>query len=314
MKRVLSVVLALAMVFSMLTVSAFAAKADRYSDVDSSDWFYDSVVYVTDKGIMNGTSLITFSPDTITTRGMIITMLYRLDLAGTTGEPTDDPTDEPVVDPEDPGTDDPTSGGSTTGGSTTGGSTTGDPTTGDPTTGDPTTGDPTTGDPTTGDPTTGDPTTGDTTTGDTTTGPGETGDKETLPKGEVAVYAVTSFSDVDSTKYYAVPIAWAVQNGIAKGITEDLFKPDQTVTREQLATFLYRYAEYKGYDVSVGESTNILSFGDAETVSEYAVPAMQWAVGAGIINGIDGNLKPQNGGTRAQVATMFMRFIENVAH
>ena len=84
---------------------------------------------------------------------------------------------------------------------------------------------------------------------------------------------------------------------------------DQNLTREQLATMLYRYAQLKGYDVSVGENTNILSYADASSVSSYAMEAMQWACGAGIIGGKDGLLAPAGSATRAEVATMLMRFV-----
>ena len=82
--------------------------------------------------------------------------------------------------------------------------------------------------------------------------------------------------------------------------------------REQLAAILYRYAVYKGYNVSVGEDTNILSYDDFADLSEYAIPAMQWARGAGIVNGTsESTLTPQGEATRAQVAAMLMRFCEN---
>ena len=89
------------------------------------------------------------------------------------------------------------------------------------------------------------------------------------------------------------------------------FGPDDAITREQLVTILYRYAQGKGYDVSVGEDTNILSYTDTQEVSEYAISAMQWACGAGIIEGVtESTLVPQGNSTRAQVATMLMRFCE----
>ena len=85
------------------------------------------------------------------------------------------------------------------------------------------------------------------------------------------------------------------------------------MTREQLAAILYRYAVYKGYDVSIGEDTNILSYADFADLSEYAIPAMQWACGAGIVNGTgESTLTPQGKATRAQVAAMLMRFCENI--
>ena len=83
------------------------------------------------------------------------------------------------------------------------------------------------------------------------------------------------------------------------------------VTREQFVTMLYRYAEYKGQDVSVGEDTNILSYEDFDELSEWAIPAMQWACGSGVIEGVtESTLAPAGSTTRAQAATMLMRFVE----
>lgn len=100
--------------------------------------------------------------------------------------------------------------------------------------------------------------------------------------------------------------AWAVESGISDGTN-----PGGAVTRQQLAALLYRYAVLSGYDVSVGESTNILSYTDASSVAEYAIPAMQWACGAGILNGTgDGStLSPQGSATRAQLAVMLYRWL-----
>ena len=105
-------------------------------------------------------------------------------------------------------------------------------------------------------------------------------------------------------------MTWAAENGIVGGYGGGLFGPEDNITREQLAAILYRYAQTKGYDVSVGEDTNILSYTDTLEISEYAIPSMQWACGAGIINGTgDGStLSPQGQATRAQIATMLMRF------
>ena len=92
-----------------------------------------------------------------------------------------------------------------------------------------------------------------------------------------------------------------------------LFGPDDSITREQLAVILYRFALYKGYDLSAGEDFDLSAYADAGDVSEWAIPAMQWACGAGIINGDgEGSLAPQGEATRAQVAAMLMRFIESV--
>ena len=101
---------------------------------------------------------------------------------------------------------------------------------------------------------------------------------------------------------------WAVANGVSDGENASGY-----VTREQLAAMLYRYAVYKGYDVSIGEDTNILSYADFADLSEYAIPAMQWACGAGIVNGTsESTLTPQGEATRAQVAAMLMRFVEAI--
>ena len=91
------------------------------------------------------------------------------------------------------------------------------------------------------------------------------------------------------------------------------FGPKDEITRQQLAAILWRYAKLKGYDVSVGENTNILSYNDATEVAEYAVPALQWACGAGLIQGDNGSLRPAGKATRCQVAAILHRFSENVA-
>ena len=180
-----------------------------FNDVADKDWFADAVKYVADKGMMNGTSKTTFGPNDSTTRGMIVTVLYRLE-------------NEPSA-------------------------------------------------------------------------------------------AAASFTDVVSGQYYTDAVAWANANGIVTGYGNGKFGPNDVVTREQFAAILYRYAQYKKYDVSVGEDTNILSYADAQSVSAYAIPAMQWAGGAGIVNGSNGKLNPQNNATRAEVATMLMRYCEKVA-
>ena len=107
-------------------------------------------------------------------------------------------------------------------------------------------------------------------------------------------------------------VRWATSEGVVTGYGNGLFGTNDPITREQLDTMLWRYAQTEGYDVSVGEDTNILSYADAFTVSEYAVSALQWACGAGIISGTgDGStLTPQGEATRAQAATVLMRFCE----
>lgn len=185
------------------------AWVNPFTDVHEGDWFYENVAYVYTHGLMAGTSTMTFSPSKTTTRGMVVTILYRLD-------------------------------------------------------------------------------------------------------GSPAVSNTSSFSDVASDAYYKDAAAWAVANGITSGYGNGKFGPNDPITREQLAAFLYRYAKYKGRDVSVGEDTNILSYNDALTISEYAFPAMQWLCGEGIMQGSDGNLMPAGNATRAQIAALLHRFCENV--
>jgi len=131
-------------------------------------------------------------------------------------------------------------------------------------------------------------------------------------EGNPAATSGNSFADVASGNWYSDAVVWANAKGIVKGYDSDIFGTNDFITREQLATILYRYAQYKGYDVSVGEDTNILSYEDAFNISEYAIPAIQWACGAGIMQGDGAKLDPQGNATRAQVAAMLMRFIENV--
>ena len=180
-----------------------------FNDVPESYWAYDAIQYVYGEGLMAGTSGSTFNPESTTTRGQIVTILWRL-------------------------------------------------------------------------------------------------------SGSPAVNYLMDFDDVDPAAYYAEAIRWATSEGIAGGYGGGVFGPDDPITREQLAVMLHRYAQHEGYDVSVGEDTNILSYADAFTVSEYAVSALQWACGAGIISGTgDGStLTPQGEATRAQAATVLMRFCE----
>lgn len=119
------------------------------------------------------------------------------------------------------------------------------------------------------------------------------------------------FSDVSDEDYYCSAVAWASANGIVKGVSETQFAPDENITREQIAAIFYRYAQAKGYDVSVGENTNILSYVDYDEISEYAIPAMSYAVGSGLINGkTESTLNPRDNATRAEAAAIIQRFIE----
>ena len=179
----------------------------KFNDVSANDWFASAVDYVTGKGMMNGTADNTFSPKANTTRGMVVTVLYRL---------------------------------------------------------------------------------------------------ENQPSTSAA-----SFTDVASGAYYANAVAWANANGIVSGYGSGKFGPNDKVTREQLAAILYRYAQYKKYDVSGANSLD--GYTDAQSVSSYAVPALQWANAAGVVTGKSGSkLDPKGNAARAEVAAMLMRFCENV--
>ncbi|MDD6213762.1 MAG: S-layer homology domain-containing protein [Firmicutes bacterium] len=119
------------------------------------------------------------------------------------------------------------------------------------------------------------------------------------------------FTDVADDEWYSDAVAWAVKNGIVNGVSETEFAPNDSITREQMAAVLYRYAQYKEQDTSIAEDTNILSYTDADEISEYAIPAIQWMVGAGLMKGeTESTVNPQNNSTRAQVATILMRYLE----
>ena len=131
-------------------------------------------------------------------------------------------------------------------------------------------------------------------------------------EGSPETTGAVRFGDTADGAWYTEAVRWAVGCGVVKGYDNECFGPNDAVTREQMAAILYRYAQHKGYDVSAGEDTNILSFDDAFAVSEYAIPAMQWACGSGMVHGIarDGRmlLAPGDTTTRAQTATLLMRF------
>ena len=121
-----------------------------------------------------------------------------------------------------------------------------------------------------------------------------------------AILARIDGETVTGADWASAARVWAMNSGVSDGTD-----PKGPVTREQFATMLYRYAAAKGYDVSIGESTNILSYADFASISEYAIPAMQWACGSGIVTGVtDSTLVPQGTATRAQCAAMLMRFVE----
>ena len=131
-------------------------------------------------------------------------------------------------------------------------------------------------------------------------------------EGEPAVSGDLPFTDVEAGIWYTDAILWAAQNNIVNGVNDTEFAPGDDLTRQQLVTILYRYAEAKGYDVSA--SADLSGYPDAGQVQDYAQPAMAWAVAENIIQGMeDGTLKPAGNASRAQIATILMRFCEDVA-
>lgn len=207
-KRLLSLALCLALVLSLLPTAALATETNMpFTDVKSADWFYDAVQYSWEKGMMTGTGDTTFSPNATTTRGMIVTILHRME--------------------------------------------------------------------------------------------------------GISAASGVSFTDVADNAYYANGVAWASANDIVGGYGNGKFGPEDPITREQMATILYRYSEYKGYDVT--GTADLSTFTDADTVSDYATAAMAWANAEGLITGMTATtLVPQGNATRAQVATILMRFCETV--
>ncbi len=125
--------------------------------------------------------------------------------------------------------------------------------------------------------------------------------------GSPEVTEKATFTDVVSGSYYEAAVAWAARNAIASGTSETTFEPNKAVTREQLAKFLFNYAVYQGMD-AVTLSENLSSFSDQAEISAYAVPALQWAVGAELIKGSAGKLQPAGTATRCQFAAILNRF------
>ncbi len=188
------------------TVYAAWTRNRFFEDVTIADWFYDDVMFVCGRGVMQGVSDTRFGPHLTATRAMMATILWRME-------------------------------------------------------------------------------------------------------GSPAPTAEARFTDVRSGQWYSEAVAWTAQSGVYTGYADGSFRPNDSITREQLAAILYRYAKYKGVDVSVGEDTNILSYADAAEISDYAFPAMQWACGAGVMQGSNGNLLPRGRATRAQIAAMLHRYL-----
>lgn len=184
----------------------FSGSGLPFADVPSGSWYYDDVAYVYDTGLMTGLTATTFGPNLSTTRGMIVTILWRME-------------NEPAA-------------------------------------------------------------------------------KHGCP-----------FADVRRGSYYEQAIAWASENGIVTGFDSSTFAPDRAITREQLAAILFRFAAYRGMD-AVTLRENLSSFQDQAAISAYAVSALNWAVGEGLMQGTGDKLEPTGNATRAQVAAMLRRFMQ----
>lgn len=184
----------------------FSGSGLPFADVPSGSWYYDDIAYVYDAGLMTGLTATAFGPNLSTTRGMIVTILWRME-------------NEPAA-------------------------------------------------------------------------------KHGCP-----------FADVRRGSYYEQAIAWASENGIVTGFDASTFAPDRAITREQLAAILFRFAAYRGMD-AVTLRENLSSFQDQAAISAYAVSALNWAVGEGLMQGTGDKLEPTGSATRAQVAAMLRRFIQ----
>ena len=130
-------------------------------------------------------------------------------------------------------------------------------------------------------------------------------------EGKPSVSGRSGFSDVTSGSYYEDAVTWAADNGIVYGTSASTFSPNANVTREQMTAILYRYAQYKKYDTAASSSLN--GFTDHASVSGYAAASLEWAVAEELVYGSAGKLMPTGDATRAQVAAILHRFVENVA-
>lgn len=130
-------------------------------------------------------------------------------------------------------------------------------------------------------------------------------------EGQPAVNGRSGFSDVQYNGYYEDAVTWAANNGIVNGTSTTTFSPNVNVTREQMAAILYRYAQHKKYNTAASSGLN--GFTDHASVSGYATASLEWAVAEKLVNGSAGKLMPTGNATRAQVAAILHRFVENVA-
>lgn len=127
-------------------------------------------------------------------------------------------------------------------------------------------------------------------------------------------YNKVKYDDVKETDWYFYAVSWIASNNLLKGIEDNKFEPDTLITKEDLITVLYNYAKYKGYDISVGEDTNILSYEDAFSLHEYGYAPFQWAISAGVIKIDDDMLNHDKILTRAEVASIMKNFSQKYVH
>ena len=131
-------------------------------------------------------------------------------------------------------------------------------------------------------------------------------------EGEPVVDDVSGFADVEKDSWYEKAVLWAKQNGIVNGVTETEFSPNENITREQIATIMHRYENYKKNDTETFETANIDNFDDAEDVSDYAEMSVKWAVGYGLIKGkTSATINPLDNATRAETAAILHRYLTN---
>ena len=131
-------------------------------------------------------------------------------------------------------------------------------------------------------------------------------------EGKPVVNYALSYTNVGSREWYVEAVRWASAKGIMNGYGDDLFGPDDSMTREQLVTIVHRYAKYKGVDVSA--TSDLFGYTDLDKVSAWALPSMKWAVGTGAVGGrTDTTLNPQDNATRAEIAAIVMRYYTEIA-
>ncbi len=130
-------------------------------------------------------------------------------------------------------------------------------------------------------------------------------------EGKPTVEYTERFSDLEDGKWYTSAVIWAAEQGVVSGYPDGRFGVNDFITREQLATMLYKYASNEGYDVTA--RADISGFGDANTASEYAVEKLQWAVANGVMSGDGVNLRPDGYASRAECAAMLRTFMVKFA-